>query len=469
VRLKLVLVPIVIAILAGTLHAEKIKEILVEENKKTTREQVLLIADVEVGDNWQPTMVDEIKANLVNSGLFKESEVYYDTVPGGVRLHILAKDKHSWVIAPTAYNQPTNKGGGVGFGENNLFGEGKKLLMYGQIATGESFFVGAYVDPNIAGSARFHWQADVFLRSARIIEYEPPQSWFGDPKPLRTSRMNYLNGGVRFGVNLWKRHPIVSLDGRLRGAHVGFSSVEKGGPGDFDNDLTADPPIEEITGDPTSTTVPKPGAEGWDISSEVSLGFDTRANWYGVQTGSRLKLAFERSLPALGSDFDYWLANVHFDISKKFLARHNLVIRADAGYGRNIPFQQEYLVGGTQMRGWKNNQFHGNLRFQVNTEYSVPLFTIRGLGFRALAFWDSAYITFTRAGAQAELDSQRDYLPESTWDNSGRKALAPFKNSVGGGIRLFLRQIVIPLLGLDFGYGIERKSYEVYIAIGLTD
>lgn len=468
-RLKLALIPLVIAILGHAALADKIKEILVEENTKTTREQVLLIADVGVGDNWDPTKVDEIKANLVNSGLFKESECYYDPVPGGVRLHIIAKDKHSWVIAPTAYNQPTNKGGGVGFAENNLFGEGKKLLMYGQIATGESFFLGAYVDPNIAASSRFHWQADVYLRSARLIEYKPPQSWFTDPIPLRTSRMNYLNGGVTFGVNLWKSHPVVSLDGRIRGAHVNYSSVEKGGPGDFDNDLAAAPPIEEITGDPTSTTVPKPGGEGWDISASGTLGFDTRANWYGVQTGSRLKLNYEHSLSALGSDFDYWIANVHYDIAKKILDRHNIVLRTDAGYGHNVPFQQEFMVGGTQMRGWKNNQFRGNLRFQLNAEYSVPLFSVQGLGFRALAFWDSAYITFTKTGAKAEADAQRDYLPDSEWDHSGRKALAPFKNSVGVGIRLFMRQIVIPLLGLDFGYGIERKDYEVYIAIGLTD
>jgi outer membrane protein insertion porin family len=465
--LQLVVVPIVIAWMAAPASADKIKEIVVEENNKTTDETVLLIADVEKGDDWEMGMVDEIKANLVNSGLFKEADVYYDTLPtGGIRLHIIARDKHSWVIAPTAYNQPTNKGGGVGFGENNLFGENKKLLLYGQIATGESFFVGAYIDPSIAGSAWFHWQYDVYLRSARIIEYAPPTSWFEDPEALRTSRLNYLNTGARIGVNLWKRNPVISLDYRLRGAHVGYSSVQAGGPSDDDD---AEIPIEDITGDPSSTSVPEPGAEGWDVSNEISLGFDTRANWYGVQTGARFKLAFEKSLTALGSDFDYWLANVHYDKSWKFLERHNLVLRMDGGYGRHIPFQQEYVVGGTQMRGWLNNQFRGNMRFQANTEYSVPLFTIAGLGFRGLAFWDTSYITFTKDGAAAEAESQRDYLPNSQWDHDGRKALAPFKNSVGVGLRLFMRQIVIPLLGVDIGYGIERKDYEVYIAIGLTD
>ena len=48
-------------------------------------------------------------------------------------------------------------------------------------------------------------------------------------------------------------------------------------------------------------------------------------------------------------------------------------------------------------------------------------------------------------------------------------ALAPFKNSVGVGTRLYLRQIVLPLLGLDFGYGLEARDFQIYLAIGLTD
>ena len=40
---------------------------------------------------------------------------------------------------------------------------------------------------------------------------------------------------------------------------------------------------------------------------------------------------------------------------------------------------------------------------------------------------------------------------------------------MGAGIRLYVRQVVLPLLGLDFGYGLESGGVEVYFAIGLTD
>jgi hypothetical protein len=61
-------------------------------------------------------------------------------------------------------------------------------------------------------------------------------------------------------------------------------------------------------------------------------------------------------------------------------------------------------------------------------------------------------------------DARRHYLPASD-----ARGLSPFKNSVGLGTRLYLRQIVLPLLGLDFGYGLEARDYQIYLAIGLTD
>ncbi|HSD88212.1 MAG TPA: POTRA domain-containing protein, partial [Kofleriaceae bacterium] len=97
----------------------EIRQIIVEDNKKTTSDTVTLIAQIEVGDTWTPDMVDTVRQRLVSSGLFKDVEVYYTKTDGGVSVHILAMDMHSWVIAPAFYNQPTNVGGGVGFGENN--------------------------------------------------------------------------------------------------------------------------------------------------------------------------------------------------------------------------------------------------------------------------------------------------------------------------------------------------------------
>ncbi len=116
--------------------AATIKRIVVEENSETDADTVILISKLEVGDSFTADMADTVKADLISSGLFKDVIVYWTNVEGGLQIHLVVKDKHSWVIAPAFYNQPTNVGGGVGFGENNLFGKNQKLLLYGQIATG---------------------------------------------------------------------------------------------------------------------------------------------------------------------------------------------------------------------------------------------------------------------------------------------------------------------------------------------
>lgn len=444
--------------------AEEIREIQVDENTKTADDTVALIARIEVGDDWNLDMIEEIKARLISSGLFKDVNVFSEPSKSGdgVKVTIIVKDKHSWVIAPAFYTQPTNIGGGVGFGENNLFGKNQKLLLYGQIATGDSFFIGAWVIPNLGGT-RWYAQLDTFLKSSRQFEYAVPVKYLqtdlegGANKAVRESRLNYLNGGIKLGIELFRGFKI---DARLRGARVSYGK----------STLVEGATIEDVTGDPTSdpNVVPDPGAEGKDVSTEFTMSIDRRANYYGISSGYKYSVSFENAQPGLGSDFRYFLAGIGLYRAEKILDRHNLILKSSVGYGFHVPFQQEYLTGGTSMRGWLNNQFRGDFRAVANLEYSVPFFTIKGFGVRGLAFWDSSYTTFLNTESP-----DRNYLPNSQRGSGGgskfQQYMAPFKNSVGVGTRFYLRQIVLPLLGLDVGYGLESGDVQVYLAIGLTD
>ncbi len=463
---RIVLASLVLLLaLTSAVFAEAIREIVVEENTKTTADTVILISRIDVDDDWNVDMIETIKARLVSSGLFKEVTVFTEPHKlGGVKVHLLVKDKHSWVIAPAFYTQPTNTGGGVGFGENNLFGKNQKLLLYGQVATGDSFFIGAWIIPSLGGT-RLYAQLDTFLKSARNIEYAAPTRYLnaepdqGANKAVRESRLNYLNGGIKLGIELFRGFKI---DSRMRAARVSYG----------DTKLSEGATIDDVTGVPGSdpnTPLEDPGIEGWDVSNETTMSIDRRANWYGIQSGYRYAASVEVAVPGLGSDFRYYLAGVSIFRAKKILERHNLIFKSNVGHGFHLPFQQEYLTGGTSMRGWLNNQFRGDFRAIANLEYSVPLFTIKGLSVRGLAFWDSAYTTFLTTS-----NPQRNYLPNSRRDQDVENSkfqtyLAPFKNSVGVGTRLYLRQIVLPLLGIDVAYGLEARDVQVYLAIGLTD
>jgi len=453
---RLALAPFAIVLASARIaSAEMIRDIVVEGNTKTTTDTVQLIAKIDVGDEWTNDMLDRIKTDLVSSGLFKEVDGFWEacgptTTPKcngtGVRVHLTVIDKFSWVIAPAFYNQPTNTGVGIGYGENNLFGENQKLLLYGQIATGDSFFIGAWVIPAIGGT-RFYAQLDTYLKTSRIIEYEPPAGYLSNPPAARQSRMNYLNVGGKLGVEPFRG---IKLDGRLRGAYVSYKDTTL---------VTKDPGVvpTDAAGNPQ-----KPGKEGWDVSNEWSLTIDRRANWYGIQSGYKYQTSFEYAVPKLGSDFHYYIFNLSLLRAVQVLERHNLIAKAGLNIGHDLPFQQEFTMGGTAMRGYLNDQFRGDLRVTANVEYSLPLFTISGLSVRALGFFDSGYTTF-----RSTSNDERTYLLGSAFGD--HSTLAPFKNSAGVGTRLYLRQIVLPLLGLDFGYGLEARDFQIYLAIGLTD
>ncbi len=440
----------VVLLAADSASAEKVMEVIVVENSKTTDDTVRYIAGIEEGDSWDENVREQVRIEMVSSGLFKDVSVFSEPHPkGGVKVTIIAKDKHSWVVAPTIYNQPTNKGAGVGFGENNLFGENKKLLLYGQIATGDSFFIGAYIDPSIRGT-RFHWAIDTYLKNERIFEYAPPTKFTDSTKPVRESKMRYLNAGIKVGMSIARSF---SIDGRLRGAKVFYRK----------NPKLVEDALPEDVGIAEGDTVPQPGKEGWDTSAEAILKFDRRANWYGITTGNKYQFSFEKSLPGLGSDFDYWYSTARFERARRYYTFHNFIIKTMLGYGRNIPFQQERTSGGTGLRGYKNAQFRGDVKLSLNSEYSVQLFNIKGFALRGLVFGDVKYTAWLNDERNAS-EQVRHYLP-----GSGELGLAPLRTSFGVGTRVYLRQVVLPLLGLDVGYSPESGVYELYFAIGVTD
>lgn len=422
-----------------------IAEIVVEGNHKTTDGTVLALSDLEVGQPWTDAARQHAEDELVTSGLFKRVRVDAEEVGEGVRVTLYVRDKHSWLIAPTFYDQPTNRGGGVGFGENNLLGRNDKLLLYGQYATGDTFFIGAFIDPAIRGGD-WRWQLDVYLRSARTIEYAAPRAWIDDPKPVRVSRLQYLNAGLKLGKEI--RDGAV-LEGRLRGADVSYSDV-----------ALADGATMADLGLAADAAVPAPGAAGLDASFEILATYDDRTNYWGIEDGTKLVLTWEHTVPF--SDFKYQYVGAKLSHALALPYQHNLVLRGVIGLGEDLPFQQEYSIGGTAQRGLENAQLRGDLRASGNVEYSAPVWSFRGLQLRGLGFVDVGYATFN----DLEPDDARfrHYVP-----GADARGLAPLKTSVGLGTRVFLREVVLPLLGLDFGYGVERRELEIYLAIGLVD
>ncbi len=139
---------------------------------------------------------------------------------------------------------------------------------------------------------------------------------------------------------------------------------------------------------------------------------------------------------------------------------HQLELRGLVQIGQHLPFHEEVALGSIQdLRGYHSDQFRGDVRTLARIEYSVPLVKWRLFAFRLVGFWDSGY-----AGLHnPTLRPERAYLPSHT------DGIGWWRNDVGGGLRVYVKNVVLPLLGFDIGYGIEARSPQLFFQLGLTD
>jgi outer membrane protein assembly factor BamA len=429
----------VILAISGAARAEpepklRIIEFRVEGPSKTSERTMAYLAHVAIGDKVGPSDIKRLERDLLSSELFEKVTVTLEEAPGGVIVVAHLDDKHSWIVAPTLFVLPSNLAVGAGFAENNLRGHDQKLLLYGQVGNRTSLFFGTFLDPSFRGSkwtARF----DLYAYRRREDEYANPPDDPESDRVLRINTTNYLGGGVLVGYTFawWE-----VLDFRLRGGYAWFGTSHA----------------------PDGTPLPVPEKDGRDITLQTHLTLDQRGHHYGVTWGPYLQLTLEASVPGL-DDFGYEMGLLRAYYSWRLFAEHELHVRTNLHAGYHLPYQEELLMGGPlDLRGYSTDQFRGDTRLFFRLEYSVPLFKWRIFAFRALGFWDGGYAGrhFSRTTADRNF-----ILPEQ------ENGQGVFRDDVGGGLRIYVRNIVLPLLGLDFGYGIEGHSPEVVFEVGLTD
>jgi outer membrane protein assembly factor BamA len=407
----------------------------VRGDSKVKPETLGYLSHTAKGDRISDGDIPRIEQALLSSELFTTVSVALEDAPGdpspGVIVVATVSDKHSWVVAPTVFILPGNQAFGVGFAENDLRGRDQKFLLYGQIGTRTSLFFGTFLDPAVHGS-QLTWRADLYAFRRAIDEYENPA---GDPTSFaitRTTTVTYVSAAALIGWNLfwW-----LVGDLRLRGAYVYFRNAE----------------------DASGQALALPEKDGWDVTLQAHLTIDRRHHRRGVTWGSYAQLHLEPSLPGLDSyGYQYGLFRAYH--SFRLFEEHELELRGLFSAGRHLPLHEELTLGGIpDLRGYDVDQFHGDTRAVARVEYSVPLFQWRFLAFRAIGFYDAGYLGFYN-----RRPTDRDYLP-------GQKTAGYWRSDVGGGLRIYLNNIVLPLLGLDLGYGIEGHSPEIYFEVGLTD
>jgi outer membrane protein assembly factor BamA len=407
----------------------------VDGDSKVTETTLKRLARVSVGDPITGAMLARIEQALLTSNLFKSAKVRLEPVEGGVVLVAVLDDKLSWIIAPTLYLLPSSWSFGVGFAENNLFGGEKKLLLYGQVGNQTSLFFGTYFDPAVRGS-QLQLRFDVYLLHRSIQEFRNPQGDATDYTIDRDTKWNFLDVGVLAG---WRWYWWLIGDVRFKPAYAFFTQLK--------TDEALDPMYRV-----------KPDRDGWDVSTQARITIDRRRNRHGVTWGPYLQLISDVSVPGL-DDYGYQVFAGRAYYSFKFFDEHQLEFRVSGGIGRHLPIHEELVLGGvSDIRGYIADQFRGDRRAMARAEYSVPLFKYKMFAFRALGFFDTGYIGFH----WRDPDS-RQYLP-TQYDGASWT-----RSDVGAGFRIYVKSVVLPLLGLDIARGLEGERTEVVFEVGITD
>ncbi len=437
----------------------------VVDNTKTDSNTVEYLAAVKLGTLLTPELIDRVQGALEAAGLFKAVNLYWERMNKdeieGVRLVISAKDKLSWIIAPTLAYSPPNFGGGIAFADANFVGKNMKFLVYGTWTSVDKMLLLYFLDPHI-GTTPMYWRVDAIARRDRIYEYAAGH--LGAPRLARATDLDTFGVGLVFGVNAWRK---LKIDARLK---IYYERVNR--PTCFNTQTANGYGTPDVNAEQGGVCL-RPARSGFDNTLAVQAAYDGRSTVAGIVAGLLLRAEWTYGPRWLGNvSGDYHLLNLRFLYGRRFWKEHNLLLKAWANVSFDPPFKQEVEAGGGELRGYIYRQFRGDTSFRATIEYIVPVFTVRGFSLRAIAFYDTNLTWFRKLPAQESgqprIESRgasfRNFLP----DTPSGVVRQSWNNGLGGGIRLYLKGVILPLVGVDLAYGIESRAFQYYVTLGST-
>jgi outer membrane protein assembly factor BamA len=450
---------------------EPITDVRILDNQRTEESTVRSIAGINIGDTLQSDTLDLVREHLNTSGLFADVNVWWEPHGSGVRVNISVKDKFPWAPVPTASWSANNKSVGLVFVHGNLFGRGKQMLIgarYAQIDSGAAL---AYRDPSLFGSW-IYWQLQGVIQRQVIPEYDSygQGATLGSPIEFRETRLWSYGFEPQIGIAWFRR-----VRTQVAWHRETYNYFNEGPYDQTDPTLVSG---SDLPSNPAIHLFPATRVGTVGIG-KVGLTFDFRAREFAVMTGQALSGSVDYASPAFGSDFTFWRAGAAWEQGIRFFRTHNLIYSAGGVVGNNLPFWNENYAGGTNLRGYLSQQFRGDTQLWGKVEYHFPLFSIGSLDFRALGFYDFSAVWFRNlpdqytgnpvTDAQGGMYIQRltpDGRAFPTFLQSGFSWDRSVHNDVGAGLRFFLRSVAVPLVGVDFGYGIEANNWQFIIVVG---
>jgi len=397
-----------------TFEMEKKKRVSFEKiqvtgNTKTRDKVIRRELEVEEGEIYSVTDLNESRDRLRRTGYFKE--VGFTTSGGStdekINLDIKVEEAPTGALSfGVGYSSIENVVGSVSLSEQNLFGMGYHGLLRFQLGAESSTFKASFTDPYFLG----------YPYSAGIDLYHEDIQYFD------TYAYKILGGDLRLGKKLTKR---IRLDSMYKLENVNVYNVA----------------------DDASTFIKEQEGKKTTSALSFTLSMDTRDDYYVPTRGARHSLSVQNAGGFLGGD-NYFVKGL-FETSWFFPLPLSLVLNLRGKFGiiqpyggKETPIYEKFFVGGLYtVRGFEYGKAgpvdlfgdpQGAEKMVVfNTELIFPL--SREIGLRGAVFWDVGK-GFDR------------------WSN-----LTPLRQGAGAGIRWFSPMGPIHI---DFSYNLTPRPGE---------
>jgi outer membrane protein assembly factor BamA len=425
-----------------------VDHIVVRGPSKVTTRVLMTRMHLYPGDPVDFAVLKAAEQRLMESDLFSSVRVfvelptaetvrriYLDDSTYPVEVVVEAVGKLTWFAFPTASFGSGDWAGGFAYANQNFLGRDLHLLGAAQVGQSRSYAFVDFSDPLVAGAP---------LTYSLSALYRPEQiRYFANHTLVMLVPTTVAGGSGYIG---W----VLSPHSR---ASLGFSARH----------LTVSP--AQVFCGPALPYNPRSGRI---FVVEFRLQYDDTRAEEGIRRGIRLLLKNEVSDRYWRSDFDYSKFQVQVDLYGHYRWNYpslNLVTILDyptSDHGR--PVTEVVRIGGTSLRGYLANEFHGDTLVSAQSEDQAVLLHLR-VPWTQVRFNVAAAVFADAATLLDRFPGGTPVPPPDVPPPPVRSKLKDIHASFGGGVRAILPGVAIPAFKVDVGYGIDVHSVAVTISV----
>lgn len=461
-----------LAFAAEDAHARLVlRGVIVRGATKTKPSAVQARMRLRQGDRVDMETLKLAKERLMASELFTDvkatvnlpheeavSLMYVETPVRPVDLVIQVKEKHSWIILPTASLGAGDRSGGLVFAERNLLGHDVQLIGAGQIGESTSYIFAAYRDPSLRIAPLILAVSGIYRR----VDIR----FFADHQLVQSVPTSIVGGEMQLGYALSTHLSI--LPGTLIHKQEVDAAEELSLP---EGDATPPEPLQctqtglvDASGQPVTLSAPYNCEEGKIILLKLDLIYDRTTAPAGLRRGIALAFRNDLSDSLWNSDFHYFKVDFALELYGYLWKTYpSAILRTRVIYPSSpsgVPLTQMLRLGGAELRGFLTDEFHGDTEFRLQLEEQVPLYEFTRL-------WKLKLVGAVFVDTGLLLERHPGGEPIST--GVGSVGWEDVHMGVGGGLRFVLPGVVIPAVKFDVGYGIDVNDVAVTFSIARQD